>query len=418
MDKPRVLFLQGLASPFFDRVADCLMQRGCDVGAIFFCFPDRLFWHGPNGRPYKGPFDQWGDFFDAHVSAHRITDILLVGEQRTYHRVAIERARAAGIRVHVTDNGYLRPDWLILERDGTNGESHFPRDPDAIRALARRLPMPDFSPRYRDAFWKLAVMDMAYHFGLVFTGWLYPHYRRSYRRDNPFLHYPAIGLRLLKKPLLEREARRVSAELARGQGGYYLYAMQLEHDFSIVSYSSFDGLETPSEQIIASFARHAPPDTMLLVKLHPLDTGTRNWRRIIGGMARRHGVEARVRFVDGGDLDGMIRHARGVVTVNSTTGIRALQLGRPVKPLGQAIYDIEGLAHQGALDGFWRDPAIPDTTLVGDWLRALAWSVHVRGGYYSDPGLEAAARETAERIVNGQVGLPCVPCRSPDSGVA
>jgi len=404
MDSPRVLFLQGLASPFFNRVADYLVERGCYVDAIFFCLPDRLFWHGPNGMPYKGPFDRWGDFFDAYVREHRITDILLVGEQRTYHKVAIERAKAAGVRVHVTDNGYLRPDWLILERDGTNANSRFPRDPEQIRKQAADLPPVDLRPRYHDAFWKLAVMDMLYHFTLAFFGFTYPHYRRSYRRDNPFLHYPAIGLRLLKKHWLERQAQQVMQRLVEQKIPYFLYAMQLEHDFSIVSYSPFDGLEQPTEVIIRSFAEHAPRDVELLVKLHPLDTGIKNWRRIIERLGERYGVASRLLFVDGGDLDAMIHDACGVVTVNSTVGIRALQLGCPVKNLGQAIYDIEGLSHQGDLDAFWRHPAAPAGTLVDDFIKLMAHKVHVRGGYYSEPGLSAAARETAERICSDKVG--------------
>lgn len=404
MEKPRVLFLQGLASPFFNRVADRLREQGSYVTAIHFCLPDRMFWRGPNGFDYRGTIEQWGDFLEQFVARHRITDILLVGEKRTYHVIAIARAHALGVRVHVTDNGYLRPDWLILERDGTNGESHFPRDPAHIRTLASGLPEIDMQPRYRDAFWKLAVLDMAYHFTLTFSGFLYPNYRRSYRRDNPFLHYPAIGLRLLRKPARERRAARTLQRFVGAREKFFLYAMQLEHDFSIVSYSRFDNLEQAAEQIVSSFARHAPNDYRLLVKLHPLDTGTKNWGRITARIADRHGVASRVLFVDGGDLDAMIDRAKGVVVVNSTVGVRAIQLGRPIKPLGQALYDIEGLAHQGGLDGFWTDPVAPDPELARDWIRLLASSVHVRGGYYSDPGLSAAAKETADRIVAGRVG--------------
>ena len=51
-------------------------------------------------------------------TASGITDLVLLGEQRPYHRPAIALARARGIAVAVTDFGYLRPDWVVLERDG------------------------------------------------------------------------------------------------------------------------------------------------------------------------------------------------------------------------------------------------------------------------------------------------------------
>jgi capsular polysaccharide export protein len=73
----------------------------------------------------------------------RNTDIVLLGEQRVYHRAAIATARPLGIAVTVTDFGYIRPDWVIVERNGMNAESEFPRDAAAILALAQGLPPVD-----------------------------------------------------------------------------------------------------------------------------------------------------------------------------------------------------------------------------------------------------------------------------------
>ena len=58
--------------------------------------------------------------------------------------MAIEAAKARGVAVIVTDYGYLRPDWITLERDGMGGNSLFPRDPAEIRRLAKGLSLPEF----------------------------------------------------------------------------------------------------------------------------------------------------------------------------------------------------------------------------------------------------------------------------------
>lgn len=42
-------------------------------------------------------------------------------------------------------------------------------------------------------------------------------------------------------------------------------------------------------------------------------------------------------------------HQAGMVTVNSTSGVRAIQLGCPVTVLGEAIYNVDGLTHLGGL---------------------------------------------------------------------
>ncbi len=44
-------------------------------------------------------------------------------------------------------------------------------------------------------------------------------------------------------------------------------------------------------------------------------------------MAAEHGVGERVFYIDGGNLDAMLTTAAGYVTVNSTSGLAALQTG-------------------------------------------------------------------------------------------
>ncbi|OYV45363.1 MAG: hypothetical protein B7X10_05850 [Burkholderiales bacterium 21-58-4] len=92
------------------------------------------------------------------------------------------------------------------------------------------------------------------------------------------------------------------------------------------------------------------------------------------------------------------------MTVNSTSGIRALQLGRPLKVLGQAVFDIPGISFQGTLDAFWSDGTIPDAELVRDFLLALSHTVQIRGTFFGKAGLTAAVNSAAWRLVNNRVG--------------
>ena len=140
-----------------------------------------------------------------------------------------------------------------------------------------------------------------------------------------------------------------------------------------------------------SFAGHARPDAALLFKIDPLDPGFKAWRRRIDTMARAAGIADRAFFIDGGDLDALIRGSNGVLTVNSTAGLRSLELLRPTLALGQAIYRVNGLAFNGPLDAFWSQAQAPDAVLVDAWLRQLAASLHVRGGMYDQPAINAAA---------------------------
>jgi capsular polysaccharide export protein len=137
-----------------------------------------------------------------------------------------------------------------------------------------------------------------------------------------------------------------------------------------------------------------------------LDTGVKDWERLIVQWASGEGISDRIDFFDGGNLDEMIRGAQGMITVNSTAGIRALQLGCPVMILGDAIYDIDGMTDRGALDHYWKQPHEPDRELVDAFIKLMAHTVLVRGVFFNEPGMSAAVGETVRRLYEGKVGVP------------
>lgn len=352
----RFLFLQGPVSPFFAEVGAGLRALGHGVRRINLNLGDRLFWHGPGTTDYRGRPADWPAFVTAFLAREAITDLVLLGEQRFYHQAAIAAARALGVTVAVTDFGYIRPDWLILEREGLGAGSLFPRDPAAIRALARTLPAIDFAPHYADSFPTLARNDVLYAL-LALLPWPFPHYQR-FGVHHPIPNYLGSGWQLLRRP---RHTRRAAALLERLRGQeLHLYAMQMDNDFSIRAYSPFDSNQDAMAAAVASFARGAAPGAQLVVKVHPLDPGLRDWPRRLAAMARAEGVAERVHFLAGAlHMDEAICACRSVATVNSTLGFRALELGRPVLALGEALYRIPGLAWQGAPDAFWRQAPPP-----------------------------------------------------------
>lgn len=392
------LFLQAGYSSLFNRVADELAGLGHRVTGINFCAGDQWLWRDKETINYRGTLEAWPKFVAGYLDSHEVTDLLLLGEQRDYHKQAVVAAQQRGIRVTVTDFGYLRPDWITLERDGMGGNSHFPRHPVLIHEYARDCPPLDHQVHYRDRFWDMARGDLTYSFANVLLWFLFPHYRRSDGRAGPLRYFPALGRRLLFAGRRGRKAQQTFERMLEQKRRYFLLPMQLDHDFQIRAYSPFHDVAEAIQRVLQSFARFAPADVCLLLKIHPWDPGFRNWRRLIGIWARAEDIEQRVVFLEGGDLEQMVRHSLGMVTVNSTSAITALQLGSPVVCLGQAIFDVEGLTFQRGLDRFWAAPAGPDPALVDAFLRLLAGTIQFRGVFYSEPGLSAAVREATGRL--------------------
>ena len=368
------------------------------------CIRDR-FWHGPGAVDYRGRSEDWPAFVGAFLDRHGISDLVLLGEQRPMHRAAIAEARPRGVSVAVTDFGYLRPDWVVLERDGMGAESRFPREPEAIRALASRCPEPDLSALYADDFAAQARWDMRYHLASL-SPWPFRHYR-GFLLHHPVPAYLGTGWRLLRRAA---ETRRDAATVAalRGTGApLFLFAMQMETDYSVRAYSRFPGNDSAIAETVASFARAAPADARLLMKLHPLDPGLKRWRRRIGRSAAAAGVAPRVHALTGAlPADQVIEACRGVVTINSTLGLRAVQLGRATRVLGRAVYDVPGLVWRGEADAFWTEAPPPDAALAADFTRALAGCLHVRGVFYARPGLDAAVQGAVRRLHLGALNEP------------
>lgn len=396
------LFLQGPSSPFFSLIADGLEAKGHAIHRINLCVGDQLFWRRPGAVNYRGKLSDWPAFIADFLDRHGITDMLLLGEQRDHHKLAIAAAKARGIQVVATDFGYLRPDWIILEKDGIGAESRFPRDPAAILELGARVPGADLHKRYEDSFWRMALSEMAYHFSGYFLWWLFPHYR-SFKVENPLLAYLGTGWRLLFSKRRAREAEAVLEALNSDATPYFLFPLQMENDYQIRAYSPYPDMETPIAEVIASFAGHAEHSARLLVKVHPWDPGLKNWGGIVRRHAERHGVADRVHYIDGGSLYAMIRKSRGMVTINSTTGIQALHMDSPLITLGQAIFDVPGLTFQGSLDDFWTQAAPPDPALRDAWINATAAALQIRGVFYKQPGLNDAVQAAVARLHENRI---------------
>jgi capsular polysaccharide export protein len=388
------VFLQGPPGPFFQLLGQEMRRQGIAVHRINLSGGDRLDW--PQGAVnFRGRFSEWPVFFDKFLRENRITDILLYGDCRPYHLSAHGVAVLRNVRIHVLEEGYLRPHWMTLEPEGVNARSTLSRDKSWFFNEARLLPPePDLPPvtasfrrRARDSYW---------HYHHVLAGRLsYPHYR-SHRAHSILKE----GFGWLWKFWREKKAEKAAQEVLGQLEGKpkFVLPLQLSGDYQIRAHSSFPDMQSAASYVIESFAANASPDLHLLLKAHPLDCSFFNWARFVRQHAKRLGLEGRLHFVDGGDLDDMVRDARGLVCVNSTSATLALAKDTPVCTLGDAIYDLPGLTHQQHLDTFWSHPTPPEPGLYKAFRRVLVDRCLVRGGLASESAVSTLIDSIIERL--------------------
>lgn len=397
LEKRRFLFLQGLMGPIFERIGKALSEDGHAVYRINFNGGDRVFWSLSGGTDYLGTLEDWPRFLDIYLRAHGISDVVLFGDCRPLHHAALEVCRREDVRVHVFEEGYLRPDWVTLEPDGVNGHSSLPRDPEYYRRVAATLgPMPEHRG-IPSSFRMRALQGIVYNAADVLTRWRFRHWC-DYRPWSPLAEGTGWLRRLAHRQRRLEESERTIGRIARSRCPYVLFPLQLDADAQIRLHSGFSGIADAIERIVSSFAADAPDDLLLVIKEHPLDNGMTDWREVVARVGREQGVLGRIAYVPYGEIGGLVRGARGVVTINSTTGTLALADGIPVLCLGQSVYDMPGITHQDGLAAFWRRPLAPDAATFAAFRRVLVEYCLVAGGFFSEEGLQTLVAGVRGRL--------------------
>jgi capsular polysaccharide export protein len=375
-----ILLLQGPRSPFFARLADALRRRGARVERVLLCPGDALFWRGRRAHRFRGSLAAWPGWLGTLLTRIGATDVIGLGDGRPHHRAGFAVARAAGVQVHVLEQGYLRPACLTLERDAL-GAWQWDGAPGP--------PLDAPSGGWRQSFVSFAAMDVAHHLANAALGWAtYPQYR-THEVWSPWQEWLGWARRAAASAAARRETAAVMDTMGRGSGPVFLLALQLATDFQLRDHGPAGGLPLVVGDTVASFRRDAPAAARLVVKPHPLDPFPWRLRRLVAEAAEG---DPRVLWLPGGRVELLWPQLGGVVTVNSTVGLSALRAGVPVVTLGKAIY--APLTETQALADFWARPSPVSPARVEQFLTALAAATQVPGSFDGDgmaPGAEAVA---------------------------
>jgi capsular polysaccharide export protein len=376
----RFLLLQGPMWTFFNRVAAWLNEQGVAVKKINFSGGDWLFHRKLDAVDYKGELADFPSFLRDFLLENDIDGVVCFGDCRHYHVAAKPVADALGIPFFVFEEGYVRPDYITLECGGVNAHSSMPRS----AAFYHALPDVDIQPPQpaHPRFGRAAWAAMFYYAGSRALKPLYPNYE----------HHKILSVRYearnwcrswVRKHLNRRRDKPVMEKLLREHDGkYFAVALQVYNDSQIRSHSHYADVRDFIREVVASFAASAHDDHHLVLKHHPMDRGQRDYRKLVDKLCDDLGVTGRVHYVHDVHLPTLLRRARGVITINSTVGLSALYHYKPLKVMGRAMYDMEGLTFQGELGQFWTAAPTFDREL---WRRFRAYMIsqtQLNGAFY------------------------------------
>ncbi len=267
--------------------------------------------------------------------------------------VLVAAARQAGLQGLFAELAPLAG-HITLDPQGVNAAGMLPADPDYFRA------------------WGAAHADQ----GLL-DGW--------------------------RNRLVARAGVRRADQGGGTEGPFLFVPLQVRGDTQIYAHGGWIGSIERFIDEVAGAADHLPAGWRVVFREHPSD-------RLGNASQLARLVGPRVSVDNSTDTFELVRRAEGVVTVNSSVGLQALLLGRPVLVLGRANYAVPGMVRtagdaDAVADAFSaaRDWA-HDAPLTESFLRFLAEEYYVPWPVADDATREKVARQVQHRLAGRLTG--------------
>lgn len=350
---------------------------------------------------YRHRDGDWKRFLRGAMRRNKVDAVITFNDTLPRNRGALEVAEEFGLHSFVLENGYLRPHWVTLERDGVNGFSRLPRDPE-VYLEARQGAAEPGDTRNFPAGLRPHVIHTINHFLAAiafkpFLGFDAKYYGDSvYRQGFGYVREYLWRVTHDEGPVLAR-----ALELADAGRKVFLALLQKPGDAQLVVHSRHGGNAAFVDELISSFAADAPDDAVLVVKQHPLDYGVERTPARVAALIERHNLADRVFFLRKTSIDKIMARAHAVVTINSTAGLAAIIEEKAVLCVGRAFYNIPGLTSTGPLSRFWLEAASPSPALVQGFIAFLKNTSQFNGGFHTPEGREILVPLLAQRLIEG-----------------
>jgi capsular polysaccharide export protein len=373
--------------PFFARLSAYLKKRGSNVYKVNFNPGDEYFYNPENAISYKHTPAYWPQFLAKLLIEKDIDAIILFGDCRPIHIPAKSLTQSLGIDLWVLEEGYIRPHFYTLEKNGVNGHSGINELSLQDIKNSSDIDIDASHNSFRHGYLFMALWSIQYWAMCLLFQLNFPDYDHHRKLDlyKGFCWIRNI-FRLYKYKFLERKLRwRIASSTSEN---IFLFPLQVHNDFQIKSHSPFDSIEQTIEVVINSFAGHISSvdeqnDYLLVIKHHPMDRGHKNYKNYINNLATTLGCRENIIYIHEYHVPSLLKKCKGCVTVNSTIGLQALHHRVRVKTLGISIYNKDGLSFQGSLDQFWecKDPV--NSADASFFRNYLIYRTQINGCLYS-----------------------------------
>ncbi|MDY4281664.1 MAG: capsule biosynthesis protein [[Pasteurella] mairii] len=385
LSSKNILLLQGPIGSFFLEFSHWLQTQNKRVFKLNFNAGDEYFYpkNEKDTFSYSGTCATFLSFLKEFCIQHEIDTIACFGDNRKYHIIANKLASQLGITFWAFEEGYFRPNYVTLEKSGVNAFSPIPKKANYFWGLQEQIPSIYAPQNVAGGFWRVAKIATCYYVLSNLRKADYTNYEH-HRILNVSYYIKLWGISGIKRIFYYLQDRNFAKKVERGTfGDFFIVPLQVYDDSQVIVHSDYLSVEHFLREVIESFIAHAPQHLTLIVKHHPMDRGFVDYRKVIQEyIDKAPQLKKRIYYVHDVPMPVFLRHGKGMVTLNSTSGISALIHNMPVKTLGRANYDFEGLTDQGSLDNFWTNPTKPNEQLFNLYRAFHLNKTQINGNFY------------------------------------
>lgn len=381
----RILLLQGPVGYFFTDLAIWLESQHKTVFKLNFNGGDEYFYpnNSPNTFPYYDSLDNFEAYLIQFCQTHQIDNILCFGDNRYYHKVAKNVCLKLKLVFWAFEEGYFRPEYITLEKWGVNAFSPIPKNHTFFLPYAE-LPVVSEPEKVSKGFRCMAGKAIPYYWNAYKKRKAYAKYQ--HHRFLNLKYYLNLWTRSgIKRICYWLHDKGFAKRVEKGEfGEFFIVPLQVYDDTQVRVHSEQKSVERFLREVLNSFAKFAPAHLNLIIKHHPMDRGFIDYKMVIYEFLEQYPqLNGRVFYIHDVPLPVFLRYGKGMVTLNSTSGLSALLHNMPVKTLGRANYDFNGLTDQQALADFWHNPKVPNKAVFKGYRQYHLHKTHINGSFYS-----------------------------------
>ena len=260
---------------------------------------------------------------DKIIEAKKINLVIVQNDLMGFASIPLAVARKKKIKTLIFEDGFFRPNTVVLDEKGVNFNNSCPRDRDFYEDL--NIDQERFHNFLNEEKSKISKPKGSFPLSLS-------HILGMARHPKKILTiYSGLKLYLQNSFYQRKEIE-----------DYVLLPLQVRTDSQILCHSSIKDMRDLVDICISALAKHnqiAKKQLALVVKEHPKDRCLIELQSDL----KRRGVK--VIFLSQADTRKLIEGSSSVITINSTVGIESLLYYKPVITLGKAFYNIDGIAY-------------------------------------------------------------------------